>query len=60
MSNKERMRLPGVREAEAEFTEDERKRLQKVERKLGSPNGSNVNQKEAKPLSRNTNINPSR
>ena len=60
MSNKERMRLPGVREAEAEFTEDERKRLQKVERKLGSPNGSEVNQKEAKPLGRNTNINPSR
>lgn len=60
MSNKERMRLPGVREAEAEFTEDERNRLQKVERKLGSPNGSEVKQKEAKPLGRNTNINPSR
>ena len=58
MSNKERMRLPGVREAEAEFTEDERKRLQKVERKLGSPSGSIVEQESASPPGRNTNINP--
>ena len=35
MSQKERMRLPGVREAEAEFTEDEKKRMRQVERKLG-------------------------
>ena len=58
MSNKERMRLPGVREAEAEFTEDERKRLQKVERKLGSPSGSKADQESASPPGRNTNINP--
>ena len=31
---KERMRLPGIREAEAEFTAAERARLDKVERKL--------------------------
>ena len=59
MSNKERLRLPGVREAEAEFTEDERKRLQKVERKLGSPSGSKAEQKSASPPGRNTNVNPS-
>ena len=58
MSNKERMRLPGVREAEAEFTEDERKRLQKVERKLGYPSGSKAEQESASPPGRNTNINP--
>ena len=58
MSTQERMRLPGVREAEAEFTEDERKRLQKVERKLGSPSGSKAEQESASPPGRNTNINP--
>ena len=58
MSNKERLRLPGVREAEAEFTEDERKRLQKVERKLGSPSASKAEQKSALPPGRNNNINP--
>ena len=58
MSNKERMRLPGVREAEAEFTEDERKRLQNVERKLGSPSGSKADQESASPPGRNTNVNP--
>ena len=58
MSTRERMRLPGVREAEAEFTEDERKRLQRVERKLGSPSGSKSEQKSASPPGRNTNVNP--
>jgi len=58
MSKKERMRLPGVREAEAEFTEDERRRLQRVERKLGSPSRSKAEQKSASPPGRNTNINP--
>ena len=58
MSTQERMRLPGVREAEAEFTEDERKRLQNVERKLGSPSRSKAKQKSALPPGRNTNVNP--
>ena len=58
MSNKERMRLPGVREAEAEFTEDERKRLERVERKLRPDSGANADQKSASPPGRNTNINP--
>ena len=58
MSVQERMRLPGIREAEAEFTEDERKRLQRVDRKLGSPSGSKAEQKSASPPGRNTNINP--
>ena len=58
MSTRERMRLPGVREAEAEFTEDERKRLQRVERKLGSPSGTKSEQKSASPPGRNTNVNP--
>ena len=58
MSNKERMRLPGIREAEVEFTEDERKRLKSVERKLRSASGAKADQKSATPPGRNTNINP--
>jgi len=57
MSQKERMRLPGVREAEAEFTEDERKRMRRVEQKLG--NGiEGKTKKPADPPGRKPIVNP--
>jgi general secretion pathway protein D len=57
MSQKERMRLPGVREAEAEFTEDERKRMRRVEQKLG--NGlEGQTKKPAAPPGRKPIVNP--
>ncbi|MAD23900.1 MAG: hypothetical protein CMO44_06955 [Verrucomicrobiales bacterium] len=57
MSQKERMRLPGVREAEAEFTEDERKRMRRVEQKLG--NGiEGQTKKPADPPGRKPIVNP--
>ena len=58
MSVKERKRLPGVREAEAEFTEDERKRMLRVERKLGNGVGAEVKTKPASPPGRKTIVNP--
>ena len=57
MSQKERMRLPGVREAEAEFTEDERKRMQRVERKLGN-RVEGQTKKPAAPPGRKPIVNP--
>ena len=58
MSVKERKRLPGVREAEAEFTEDERKRMLRVERKLGNGVETEVKTKPASPPGRKTIVNP--
>ena len=57
MSQKERMRLPGVREAEAEFTEDEQKRMRQVERKLGKKTDIQT-QKPASPPGRKPIANP--
>ena len=57
MSQKERMRLPGVREAEAEFTEDERKRMQRVNRKLGN-RAEGHTKKPAAPPGRKPIVNP--
>jgi general secretion pathway protein D len=57
MSQKERKRLPGVREAEAEFTEDERKRMQRVERKLGNRTEGQT-KKPAAPPGRKPIVNP--
>ena len=57
MSQKERMRLPGVREAEAEFTEDERKRMRRVERKLGN-RAEGQTKKPAAPPGRKPIVNP--
>ena len=57
MSQKERKRLPGVREAEAEFTEDERKRMQRVERKLGN-RAEGQTKKPAAPPGRKPIVNP--
>ena len=57
MGQKERLRLPGVREAEAEFTEDERKRMRRVEQKLG--NGiEGQTKKPAAPPGRKPIVNP--
>ena len=57
MSQKERMRLPGVREAEVEFTEDEKKRMRQVERKLGKKTDIQT-QKPASPPGRKPIANP--
>ena len=57
MSQKERMRLPGVREAEAEFTEDEKKRMRQVERKLGKRTDGQT-KKPASPPGRKPIANP--